>query len=401
MPVINLERLSEYVEVPERARLLLEKPEKEMSLRLSVRTGPDQMLITDVFVVYYNTARGAAKGGIRMSAEVTLEETRRLAELMVWKTALTHIPFGGGKSGICLDPDQLDSFQKSVVMQEYVHILKEDLLAGAYIPAPDMGTGPREMAIIFGELHVPQAVTGKPPSVGGLPGREEATGRSVFAATRLGAERLLGKRLAKVTVAIQGFGNVATHSALFLAGAGARVVAVSGRRVGLYNERGIDVPEAVRTYFAQGKSFADLAGDAITNEELLALPVDVLIPAAAGGVITEEVAGRLGCRLVVEGANDPVTAEADQVIAEAGIADVPDVLANAGGVIASYVEWRNAKSGSFTSKDEVYDFIDRIVERSFEEVKATAEAKGVDWRTASHLLALNEVLTSMRERAWI
>ncbi len=359
------------------------------------------MLITDVFVVYYNTARGAAKGGIRMSAEVTLEETRRLAELMVWKTALTHIPFGGGKSGICLDPDQLDSFQKSVVMQEYVHILKEDLLAGAYIPAPDMGTGPREMAIIFGELHIPQVVTGKPPSVGGLPGREEATGRGVYTCARLGAEQLLKKPLAELSVAIQGFGNVATHSARFLAGAGARVVAVSGRRGGLYNSQRIDVPQTIHTYFAQGKSFDGLPGDAISDEELLTLPVDILIPAAAGGVITEEVAGRLRCRLIVEGANDPVTAEADQVIAEAGIADVPDILASAGGVIASYIEWRDAKSGSLTSEAEVYDFIDRIVERSFEEVKATTEAKGVDWRTASHLLALNEVLTSMRERAWI
>ncbi len=401
MPVINLERLSEYVEVPERARLLLEKPEKEMSLRLSVRSGPDQMLITDVFVVYYSTARGAAKGGIRMAPDVSLEETRRLAELMVWKTALTHIPFGGGKSGICLDPDQLDSFQKSVVMQEYVHILKEDLLAGAYIPAPDMGPGPREMAIIFGELHIPQVVTGKPPSVGGLPGREEATGRGVYTCARLGAEQLLKKPLAELSVAIQGFGNVATHSALFLAGAGARVVAVSGRRGGLYNSQRIDVPQTIHTYFAQGKSFDGLPGDAISNEELLTLPVDILIPAAAGGVITEEVAGRLRCRLIVEGANDPVTAEADQVLAEVGIGDVPDILASAGGVIASYIEWRNAKSGCFTSKEEVYDFIDRIVERSFEEVKATADTNGVDWRTASHLLALNEVLTSMRERAWI
>jgi len=288
-----------------------------------------------------------------------------------------------------------------VVMQEYVHILKEDLLAGSYIPAPDMGTGPREMAIIFGELHIPQAVTGKPTSVGGLPGREEATGRSVFTSTRLGVEHLLGKPLGEVTVAIQGFGNVATHSALFLAEAGARVVAVSGRRGGLYNPQGIDVPQAVSTYVAQGKSLEGLAGDAVSNEELLALPVDVLVPAAAGGVITEEVAGRLRCGLIVEGANDPITPEADQVLVEAGIADVPDILANAGGVIASYVEWRNAKSGSFTSKEEVYEFIDRIVERSFGEVKATAEAKGTNWRTASHLLALGEVLTSMRERAWI
>ena len=401
MPVIDLDRLSSYVEVPERARLLLERPEKEMSLRLSVRTGADDMLIADCYVVYYNTARGAAKGGIRMDPGVTLEETRSLAELMVWKTALTHIPFGGGKSGIRLDPNQLDSFQKTEVIREYVHILKEDLQVGNYIPAPDMGTGPREMAIIFGELHLPQAVTGKPPSVGGLPGREEATGRGVFTCCRLGVEGLLEKSLDEVTVAIQGFGNVGSHSALFLAEAGARVVAVSGRRGGLYNEQGIDVAQAVRAYPAQGKSFEGLPGDAITNEELLALPVDVLIPAAAGGVITPEVAAGLRCRLIVEGANAPVTPAADPVIRDAGIHDVPDILANAGGVIASYVEWRNAKSGSFTFVEEVYEFIDQIITRSFRGVKATAEAHGVDWRTAAQVLALGEVLTAMRERAWL
>ena len=401
MPVIDLDMLSRYTDIPERARQLLEKPEKEMSLRLSVRTGPDDMVITDCYVVYYCTVRGAAKGGIRMSADVTLEETRRLAELMVWKTALVHIPFGGGKSGIVLEPTRAGSFAKSEVVREYVHILREDLVAGAYIPAPDMGTGPREMAVIFGELHIPQAVTGKPPSMGGLPGREEGTGRGVFTACRLAAESFLQKPLSDVTVALQGFGNVATHAAQFLMEAGARVVAVSGRRGGLYSSRGIDVPEAARTYARQERSFAGLPGDAITNEELLALPVDILVPAAAGGAITRPVAERLRARLIVEGANDPVTADADPVIEAAGIADVPDILANAGGVIASYIEWRNAKSGSFTSKAEVYEFIDEVIERSFWEVKTASEANTVPWRTASHLLALTEVVTAMRERAWI
>jgi glutamate dehydrogenase/leucine dehydrogenase len=336
-----------------------------------------------------------------MSADVTLEETRKLAELMVWKTALVHIPFGGGKSGIALDPNAVDSFQKSVVMREYVHIIREDLVAGAYIPAPDMGTGPREMAIIFGELHIPQAVTGKPPSVGGLPGREEGTGRGVATACRLAAQSLLRKPLSDVTVAFQGFGNVATYAAQFLMEAGARVVAVSGRRGGLHYPPGIDVPAAARTYTRQERSFAGLPGDSITNEELLALPVDILIPAAAGGAVTRPVAERLRARLIVEGANDPVTADADPVIESAGIPDVPDILANAGGVIASYIEWRNAKSGSFTSKHEVYEFIDQVIERGFQEVRAAAEARRITWRRASHLLALNEVLTAMRERAWV
>ncbi|MCK4300295.1 MAG: Glu/Leu/Phe/Val dehydrogenase, partial [Planctomycetes bacterium] len=357
------------------------------------------LLITDCYVVYYNSARGVAKGGIRMAPDVSLKETCDLAELMVWKTALTGIPFGGGKSAIRLDPRSVGAFEKGLVIKEYVHLLREDLVAGNYVPAPDMGTGPREMAVIFGELHIPQAVTGKPPSVGGLPGRREATGRGVATAAAVAAREILHKPISDCTVAIQGFGNVGSHSAWFLAQQGARIVAASHIGGGLYNGEGIDVAKAAA--LSAEETFEGLEGDGISNEDLLALPVDILIPAAAGGVITEEVAGRLRCRLIVEGANDPVTAEADQVIAEAGIADVPDILASAGGVIASYIEWRDAKSGSLTSEAEVYEFIDQIAERGFEEVKATAEAKGVDWRTASHLLALNEVLTSMRERAWI
>jgi glutamate dehydrogenase (NAD(P)+) len=237
--------------------------------------------------------------------------------------------------------------------------------------------------------------------MGGLPGREEGTGRGVFTACRLAAESFLQKPPSDVTVALQGFGNVATHAAQFLMEAGARVVAVSGRRGGLYNPQGIDIPEAARTYVRQERSFAGLPGDAITNEELLALPVDILVPAAAGGAITRPLAERLRARLIVEGANDPVTADADPVMRAAGISDVPDILANAGGVIASYIEWRNAKSGSFTSKAEVYEFIDQVIERSFREVKTAADAKKITWRTASHLLALSEVVTAMRERAWV
>jgi glutamate dehydrogenase/leucine dehydrogenase len=264
-----------------------------------------------------------------------------------------------------------------------------------------MGTGPREMAIVFGELHIPQAVTGKPPSVGGLPGRAEATGRSVFTCASLGAGDILGKAVEDATVAIQGFGNVGSHAALFLHEAGARVVAVSGRKGGIYNEKGLDVPRVLAHYEERGKTFDGAPGDALTNEELLLLPVDILVPAAAGDVITPKVAEKLNAKLIVEGANAPVVPEADAILQDRGITDVPDILANAGGVIASYVEWRNAKSGSFTFKEEVYEFIDTIISRSFSEVKAQAEDHDVDLRTGSSLLALGEVLTAMSERAWI
>jgi len=399
MALLDFDALTPLTDLPDAARRLLERPERATTVMLSIRARPDELLITDCYVVYYSSARGVPKGGLRMAADVSLEETRDRAELMVWKTALTGIPFGGGKSAIRLDPRGMGTFEKGLVIKEYVHLLREDLSVGNYVPAPDMGTGPREMAVIFGELHVPQAVTGKPTSVGGLPGRREATGRGVATCAACAAPDMLGKPIGECTVAVQGFGNVGSHSAWFLAQQGARIVAASHITGGLYNARGIDVEQALAR--SPQETFDGLQGDAISNEDLLGLPVDVLIPAAAGGVITEEVAGRLRCKLIVEGANDPVTGQADEVLAEAGIVDVPDILANAGGVIASYVEWRNAKSGSFTSKKEVYDFIDQILSRAFERVIECASALGVPLRRAAQVLALQEVVTSMQERGWL
>ena len=381
MPLINFDALASLTDLPDEARRLLERPERASTVMLSIRARPEELLITDCYVVFYNTARGVAKGGIRIAPDVTLQETQDLAELMVWKTALTGIPFGGGKSAIRMDPRGLSTFEKTLVLKEYVHLLREDLVVGNYVPAPDMGTGPREMAVIFGELHIPQAVTGKPTSVGGLPGRKEATGRGVATCTALAARELLGKPITECTVAVQGFGNVGSHSAFFLAEQGARIVAASHRGGGLYNSQGIDVAQAMA--LSAEETLEGLEGDAITNQELLALPVDILIPAAAGGLITSEVAGHLRCRLIVEGANDPTTPGTDAILQEAGIADVPDILANAGGVIASYVEWRNAKSGSFTSKDEVYEFIDQIINRSFGRVVERSSALGVPLRRAA------------------
>jgi len=399
MPLMDFDALSRLTNLPDAARRLLSRPEEARTLMLSIRALPEELFITDCYVVYYNTARGVAKGGIRIAPDVTLQETANLAELMVWKTALAGIPFGGGKSSIRLDPHRLTTFEKTAVMKEYVHLLRADLFAGNYVPAPDMGTSPREMAVIFGELHVPQAVTGKPPSVGGLPGRREATGRGVATSAALAAQELLRKSIAACTVAIQGFGNVGSYAGHFLCRLGARVVAASHRTGGLYNSQGIDVPRALA--LSGEESFAGLPGDAITNEELLALPVDILIPAAAGGAITRPVAERLRARLIVEGANDPVTADADPAIEAAGIPDVPDILANAGGVIASYIEWRNAKSGAITSEEEVYEFIDQVVSGSFRRVLDKAKGLGISLRRAAQVLALEEVVTAMRERGWL
>jgi len=355
--------------------------------------------VVDTYVVYYNTARGVAKGGVRLAPDVTLSEVTELAELMVWKTALTKIPFGGGKAGIRIDPQKLRDFDKREVMREFVHILKEELLAGNYVPAPDMGTSPREMAIIFGELHIPESVTGKPPRMGGLPGRREATGRGVATCAKLAAEQCLGKQLSGCSVAIQGFGNVGSNAARFLHQRGATVVAVSDITGGVLKEEGLPIPELVDHY--TGLGFEGVDADKITNPELLAMDVDILIPAATGGVITGENAEAVHANLVLEGGNAPLTPEADEILSNKGIPVIPDILANSGGVIASYIEWRNAKSGSITLAEETYEFIDTLVSRSFQAMTKIASEHQLIYRDAAMLLALVEVIQAMRDRGWV
>jgi len=354
MPSIDFDRLARLTDIPDNARKLLERSEKQVTLNLNIRSASGDLVMGDVYVVYHNTARGPAKGGIRISPSVTLEETRDLAERMVWKTALVKIPFGGGKSGICIDPTQLSLFERNEVMREYVHIIESDLLDGVYIPAPDLGSGPQDMAVIYGQTHLLTSVTGKAPRVGGLPGRKEATGRGVAFTASLGLERTLGEKVAGTTVAVQGFGNVGSYAALFLHQMGAKVVAVSDVSTGVYNGDGLDI-EKLMSYAGKAAALESAnVGDRITNEELLALDVDVLVPSAIENVLTAENAPKVKARLVVESANGPTTPEADVILDEMGVIALPDILANAGGVIASYIEWRNAKSGSITDREEVF-----------------------------------------------
>lgn len=399
MAIMNFDKMSRYVDITPEARMLLERPEKEISMRLSTRAGAEELIVADTYVVYYNTARGVAKGGVRMAPDVTLSEVSELAELMVWKTALTKIPFGGGKSGIRIDPRQLSDFDKREVIREFVHILKEELLAGNYVPAPDMGTSPREMAIIFGELHIPESVTGKPPRVGGLPGRREATGRGVATCARLAVKECLGKEITDCSVAIQGFGNVGLHTAQFLHELGAKLVAASNSQGGILKHDGLPVPELAEHY--QRHRFEGVDAERITNEELLALDVDILIPAASGRAITGENADAVKAKLILEGANGPLTPEADEVLSKRNVSVIPDILANSGGVIASYIEWRNAKSGSITLAEETYEFIDTLVGRSFEAMIQTAGEHECIYRDAAMLLALVEVIQAMGDRSWI
>lgn len=400
MGSIDLDRISKYTEVPESARVLLGQCEKQTTINLNIRVSSERLLAAKCFVVFHNTARGPAKGGIRVSPDVTLEETVDLAERMTWKTALVRLPFGGGKSGIAIDPATITPFERINLFHEFVHVNEYELMHGAYIPAPDLGSNPLDMATIYGQTHILECVTGKPPRVGGLPGRLEATGRGVAHTARLAVRALLDKPLEEATVAVQGFGNVGSWAARFLASWGAKVVAVSHRGGGVRDAGGLDVAAMMQNP-ANHDEMSAAPGDRISNEELLALDVDCLIPAAVQNVLTAETAAAVRAPLVVEGANGPTTPEGDAVLSEKGVYVIPDILANSGGVIASYIEWRKAKSGSITGSHEVFESIDALLGATFEEVSALAARHKVSHRTAAQISAVGEVVQAMRDRGWI
>lgn len=401
MSVIDFDTLGAYVDLPAHARRLLERSEKEIQCSLSLRIDADRLIEATCYVVYHNSARGPAKGGIRMMPTVTLDSTRDLAERMTYKASLAGIPFGGGKSGIRIDGGSLNRFEKTALLREFCHMLSLELNHGMYIPAPDMGTDASDMAVIYGRFERPEVVTGKPPRVGGLPGRNEATGKGVASVCDWASLRYLGSTLKGHSVAVQGFGNVGWWTAAFLAGQGAKIVAVSDVTGGLYDPAGLAWDELGRLCPGEG-GLASVAGArAISNTDLLLLDVDILVPAAAGNQIDETVAEALRARLVVEGANGPVTPEGDRMLEARGIPVIPDVLANAGGVIASYVEWRNGKSGSITDKEDTYQVIERTLKKSWGRVMEMVKRHGLAPRMAAHAVSLREVVEAMKDRGWI
>ena len=285
-------------------------------------------------------------------------------------------------------------------MKEFVHIIRSDLASGYYVPAPDMGTGPKEMATIYGETHIPECVTGKPLGIGGLPGRKEATGRGVAFSAYYGMKKLFKKEIKGRRVAIQGFGNVGSWAAYFLEEMGAKIVAVSDLNSGLINKKGFDIKKLMAHYNINN-SLKGFEGEAISNEDLLALDVDILIPAACENVLTNKTAPKVKAKLVVEGANGPTTREADEIFMKMGVEVIPDILANSGGVIASYIEWKSAKSGSLTSAAEVFEFIDRTIERCFESLLTLKKLRKLTNKESGLVLAVKEVINAMENRGWI
>jgi glutamate dehydrogenase (NAD(P)+) len=363
---------------------------------------------TEVFLgyrVHHNTVLGPTKGGIRYHPEVTLAEVSALAMLMSWKCALMGLPYGGAKGGVACDPGQMSRRELERMTRRYTAEVMLLIGPDLDIPAPDMGTDEQTMAWIMDTYAmtqgrtVPGVVTGKPLLIGGSAGRREATGRGLVYV--LGqALREAGLDMRGARVAIQGFGNVGAVTARLLWREGATIVAVTDAHGGVVNTRGLDIRELAR-HAAEAGTVAGFAhGDRLTNAELLELPCDVLVPAALGGQITERNADRVRARIIAEGANGPTTPEGDHILMDGGKLVVPDILANAGGVVVSYFEWVQGLQYYFWRESEISSRLQEVMIRTFNQVNVLAKREGVDLRTAALMLGVRRVADGFEVRGF-
>ena len=402
-----LNRAFERLQLDDAQRELLLSPFREtlISIPLKVRRSGIQLLRTFTgFRVQHNHARGPFKGGLRFHPSANLEEIRALAQLMTWKTALVNIPYGGAKGGITVAPAELHRDELEVLTKRFTQKMGPLLGVHQDIVAPDMGTNPQVMAWILEEYSkahgfTPGIVTGKPLELGGSEGRLEATGYGVATVTRQAAADI-GLKLKAARVVIQGFGNVGSHLALRLAELGATVIALSDARGGVLCEGGIDVA-AARNHVREHHWLEGLPGtDSISNAELLELPCDILIPAAMEATIDCDNADSIKASLIVEAANMPLTHHADDILRERGVTVVPDVLANAGGVLTSYYEWVQNLQEFPWERDTVLYRLDERLLRVYGEVRRLAQARQVDMRDAAYELAIRRVSEAISLRGF-
>jgi glutamate dehydrogenase (NAD(P)+) len=376
---------------------------KAVAVSVPTRMDDGSVRVFEGFRCTHNVARGPSKGGIRYHHEVTLEETKALAMWMTWKCALMGLPFGGAKGGVVVNPKELSVLELERMTRRYTTEIINFIGPEADIPAPDVGTSPREMAWIFDTYSMNKGysvlgvVTGKPLEVGGSVGRVEATARGAAFCVREALRKqdlsIEGRR-----VAVQGFGNVGSNLALILAGQGATIVGLSDSRGGVHNADGIDVQAALAHKQDTG-SLEGLAGaEAITNDELLLVDCDVLAPCALEQVITGENADQVKASIVCEGANGPVTPDADVILDDRGVLVLPDVLANAGGVVVSYFEWVQGLQEYFWKESEVNAKLNDIITRAFAETWRAHEERSLPMRQAAYALAVGRVAEATTTR---
>ncbi len=390
------ERAADQIDLDDNTRRLLKMPKREVTVEVPVEMDDGSLQTLVGYRVQHNNSRGPMKGGLRYHWEVDLDEVRALASLMTWKTAVVNIPYGGAKGGICVDPRKLSRKEMQRVTRKFIDQIHEIIGPDKDIPAPDMGTNAEVMAWMrnqFEKYHgfSPACITGKPVEDYGAKGREEATGRGVGILAFKLLNRL-GRRPQDIRVAIQGFGNVGSHAAKFLYESEFKVVAISDISGGYYKDDGIDIPDALRYVIANG-SLADYdKADLITNDELLEMDVEMLIPAALGGCITRHNAHRIKAQYIIEGANGPVTAGADPILDEKGTVVLPDILANAGGVTVSYFEWVQNRQYYSWDLNRVRQQLDSVLSKAFEDVWQESNERKVSFRTAAFIIAIQRVV---------
>jgi glutamate dehydrogenase (NAD(P)+) len=398
-------RAADLLEIPDDVRAVLSSSYREVQVQIPVSLSDGKTHVFSGYRVQHNGARGPYKGGIRFHPDVDLDEVRALASLMTWKTAIVNIPYGGAKGGVNCDTRELESGDVQKIARSFMDKIEKVLGPTRDIPAPDVGTNAQTMAWLmdeYGKLHghTPAIVTGKPIALEGSYGREAATGRGVVHMLREAAETA-GVKPDGARIVVQGYGNVGSWAARLAGELGCKLVGVSDANGALRNDGGID-PDKLHEHVAGGGSVPEYEeGEAISPDELLEVDCEVFIPAALGGMIHEANADRLSCKMIVEGANSPTTPRADEILSDKGVFVVPDVMANAGGVVVSYFEWVQNLQHFRWREDEVNERLGDIMRGAYASVSDRAQKDDVPLRVAAYSVGIERVLEAARLRGYL
>jgi len=403
MAVEQFEAAAQMLNLSEDMREVLRQPKRELAVNFPVRLDNGRIKTYTGYRVQHNVNRGPAKGGIRYGPDVTLDEVKALAMWMTWKCAVVGIPFGGAKGGVICDPKQMSSAELERLTRRYASEISIIIGPHSDIPAPDVNTNSQVMAWIMDtySMHegfsIPAVVTGKPLSIGGSEGRNDATATGVLFVTRRAARRL-GMPMRGARVSIQGYGNAGSIAARLFHNEGCKVVAVSDTRGGIYNESGLD-PAAVLRHKQERGSVIDFPkAQRVGVQDVLEVPCDILVPAATEGVLTAANADRVQARIVSEAANGPTTPQADKILFDKGTIVIPDILANAGGVTVSYFEWVQDLQSFFWGVEEITQKLEMIMNRAFAAVAEKADESHCDMRLAANMLAISRVAEATQIR---
>jgi glutamate dehydrogenase (NAD(P)+) len=402
----QLDKAAKVMKLDPALHAFLREPMRVLEVTIPVKMDDGSVKIFKGFRVHHNDARGPVKGGIRFYPNETLDTVKALSMWMTWKTSVLNVPYGGAKGGIIVDPEKLSKGELERLSREYIRAIGRFIGPEKDIPAPDVNTNPQIMAWMMDEYskivgyNAPGVITGKPVEVGGSLGRIDATARGGMYCLREAAKKIK-LDLSKATVAVQGHGNVGKFAhKLVTEMFGAKVVAVSDIKGGIYNEKGLDFEKVLAHQEKTGFVVNFPGAKSITNEELLELKVDVLIPAAIENQITGKNADKIKAKIVLELANGPTTPVADEILYKKGILDIPDILANAGGVTVSYFEWVQNINGYYWTLDEVYQRLDQKMTQAFWDVMDAMEKYKVEPRTAAYIVAVKRVADAVRIRGW-